>query len=356
MSLVRIISAFLLAVLLLVGGYMVFWWLALQAAEQALVNRVGGSLGASITYDAPIWLPDPAQIRVMLPNISLRLTPEGTSATVLIRLPEATLQSGFFEADRRIQITLPPTWQVALVGDDPQTFEVANSNGRLLLLNGPGLQQVVYEADRSAVTTGHGASVLSVVQPLFSWKDENGKRLLRASAHNMQGTGRDMMQNVVVEVSPRKLTGLATPTWQVLTGRDANAIRSWFYALIEMGRRGGELDVPVISMKNDKVSATFFGNLGVARDGTPEGELTVTAGKADDIKEWLEAGKLFRTVSVEEEYRRRRVWENLTDARPQANLIFHQGTVIMNTQRVGRATSITEVVDKLVVPAADAKR
>ena len=96
MTPLRLVTALLLAIVLAVGAFAGFWYLALQYAERTLATQLGHQLGATIAYGKPEWVPALDQMDVVLPNVEIRMTPPGAEkAELRLKMPLMELISSF---------------------------------------------------------------------------------------------------------------------------------------------------------------------------------------------------------------------------------------------------------------------
>jgi hypothetical protein len=311
-------------VLLLASGV---WWWAGVLAERTLVAQVQQHLGGALSYDTPVR------------SLTLR--------HVQLTLPNTVVSSPVLNAGHQLHVQLPPQWQLEATGAEPHSLTITAPSATLTL-GGRGSPFVHLQATEATVADASGTPVLLGEGLTAAWRNGSVSRSVQVGAARLVGVGRTPITNMKLELEPYNMHGLAPAAWQVLLGRDVQALKDFLYLVIRRAQTGGSLKMPVVALQQNGVNAMFFGNLDVNGRGTPEGELTLNATNAHAIKEWLAASRLFTSVSVEENFRAQRALTDLTDAHPQASLIFHQGAVIMNTQRVGRASSATAVVDALV--------
>lgn len=114
----KLIAALLLSSLLAVMAYGIFWLVSLTYTTNQMKDTVREALGADMAYGTPQWVPDPANVTMLLPNVSIKI-PDGPMRE--LRAAELTLISSFFMRDR---------WTMKL----PQRVEMQLANGKTVLL------------------------------------------------------------------------------------------------------------------------------------------------------------------------------------------------------------------------------
>lgn len=353
MSVIRIFSALLLALALLAAAFAGFWLMSLRYAEAALVRQLEERLGAQIRYKAPQWQPDFSQVRVWLPEVTMTMTPPGTRATVTVTVPLLELRSSFFDQGRRLVVRLPQATQMVWQdGGRREAFEWLTEGTELTFLQENSRGSVLVRSPALRVQRKEGgAPLLQLTDGYLGWtpiaagNPGAGGYRLDVGAKSVKGVA-GSADDVLLKVSMGQVPPLGPLTVRWLLERNEAARAAWLRELVAWMRKGGQVVLHHAVLRAGPEEMAVFGELQADRDGTPLGNLVVTANRGGDLVAWLHSSGLLLPGDVEEMFRRRQVFGLLTESAGMArvNLVLHQGVVIMNTQRVGPANTLDAMV------------
>lgn len=341
MSIIRTISAILFALVLLVIAYGAFWFSAFRYAESVLSDLAMRRMGVTATFNAPQWLPDPARVAVRLPKVEARFVPAGTSVSVVVKLPEIQLFSGFFDNGQHMIIKLPQSFDLMMsVNGSNKAFTVMTSRGEIGFLG----DQLRMTAATLRVIDAQGRELLALQDGTFNQKSDTVVRVMAKNVDGAAGKVDDFVLEMTLKAMPNALGGV----WAVVYGGGESDVRNWIGAVGDMLKRGGVIDVSQLLFRQGDMEGSLFGQVSSDSSGYPNSELTLMSSSADVSKGWINRSGLIRSANLEEEMRLKQVYKKLEPDQPVANMVFHQGMLILNTQRVGRVAPLTDVVNGLM--------
>lgn len=348
---VRIFAALLLALALLAAAFGGFWFLALRYAEAALAQQLGEQLGATLSYDMPVWQPDFSQVHVTLPNVLVRIVPPGSSATLILKAHELDLMSGFFDQRQRLRVRLPKevqmVWQETGKAGDKETFySWVGENPNLTFMNMDSGDAVLVRIPAGRLSQDD-ATLLAFTDGYLGWMPgkQAGGRRLELGMKNVRGVA-GAADDMVLRAEFAPAPALAEQMLRWLHTRTPESRRIVLERLVAWMRGGGHLRLEHGVLKTGSSEVAVMGHLTADSSGRPQGELTATANTGEALVDWIEKSGLLLPGDVEERYRRENVMAKLRERVPNVQVVIHQGTVIMNTQRIGPADTLADMVGK----------
>lgn len=341
MSIIRMISATLFALVLLVIAYGAFWFSAFRYAESVLSDLAMRRMGVTATFNAPQWLPEPARVAVRLPKVEARFVPAGTSVSVVAKLSEVQLFSGFFDNGQHMVIRLPQSFEVMTsFNGSSRTFTVITSRGEIGFLG----DQLRMTADTLRLMDSQGNQLLSLQDGTFNQKNDSVVRIMAKRVDGAVGNVDDFVLEATLKAMPNVLGG----AWRVVHGGQRADVQDWFKNIASMLQRGGVIDVTQFLFRQGDIEGSLFGQISSDSAGYPNSELTLMSSSDKASKEWISRSGLIRSANLEEEMRLKQVYKKLEPDQPVANMVFHQGMLILNTQRVGRVAPLMDIVNGLL--------
>lgn len=344
MSVVRIISATLFALVLLVIAYGAFWFSAFRYAETVMSNLAMRQMGITATFNAPQWLPEPARVAVRLPNVEARFVPAGTSVSVVVKLPEVQLFSGFFDNGKHMVIRLPQTFDVTMsLNGVSKNLKVMTSQAEVGFLG----DQFRMSAATLRVLDAQGSQLLLLQDGSFNQKNSGSYPVVRVMAKNVSGAA-GTLDDLVIEATLKALPQAVGGVWQVAFGGTKADVKVWVGGFIQAMKAGGVIDITQFLFRNGDTEGSLFGQLSVDQGGYLNSEMTMMSSSDDLSKAWVAKSGLIKSAGIEEELRLKQVYKRLEPDQPVMNMVFHQRMLILNTQKVGKIAPLMDAMNALL--------
>lgn len=331
----RTFAALLLAGLLAVMAYGIFWLVSLDYTTTQMKTAVREAIGADMTYGTPQWVPDTGHVTMDLPAVKLAMA-DGPVREV--RANNLRLLSSFLMRDR---------WTMQL----PQRVEVLLANGKTLLLETEKGEvswlrdggQLTLRAEKVALLALDGRSLLELDDVVMERRaSDRDVRLNLASRPKMQGgtgvvSGQVTMPPAVFATVVNSFGSDTLPTLGHVLGLIAEGLRS-----------GGMLKLENISFKMPSgVSGALYGQLSVLADGRATGTLVLTSDSVRRTYDWVQRAGLMVARNAPEERGAARFVNGLERARGTARMENMQATLMLNGEPVGALPVLSDVVNRL---------
>lgn len=336
----KTIAALILAGLLAVMAYGIFWLVCLTYTTDQMKDAVKEALGADMTFGTAQWVPDPSHVTMDLPAAKLVMA-EGPIREV--RAGSLRLVSDFLMRDR---------WTIML----PERVEIVMANGKTLLLETEkgevawlrDSNRLTLRANRMHLLDLNGADIAQIGDVMLERKaSQSGIRINLASRPNWNGSPGVLSGQLVLpaDAFADVVNLLGTGTMP--------GVGDIFRAIavsLQAGVGGNTLELDNVSFKTtgaDAASGAVFGNIEVMTDGRMTGTLTATADTAARVLGWVERSGVVAPRSVGENAGAARYVRATNVGRPTVSMENMQSTLMVNGQPVGPLPNVRSVVAKL---------
>lgn len=337
----KTIAALILAGLLAVMAYGIFWLVCLTYTTDQMRDAVKEALGAEMSYGTAQWVPDPAYVTMDLPAAKLVL-PSGPVREV--RAPNLRLVSDFLMRDRW-RIEVPP--RVEIVMASGKTLLLETEQGEVAWLKDGN--RLTLRANRVALLDLNGTQIAQIGDVMLERKAfDNGIRVSLASRPTWNGVEGVLSGHIVL---PEDAFGAVVN----LLGTGAMpGVGDIFGAIAASLQAGGDgrntLELQNVSFKTgdaQPVSGAVFGKVQVLRDGRMTGTLTATADTAARVVGWVQKAGVIAPRNNAELAGVARFPRASNRARPTITLENMQSTLMVNGQPVGPLPDARSVAAKL---------
>lgn len=330
----KTIAALILASLLAVMGYGIFWMACLAYTTNQMKDAVREAMQAEMTYGTPQWVPDPLQVTMELPAAKLVMA-EGPIRE--IRAAALRLSTSFLMRDR---------WTISL----PEQVEVMLGNGKLVLLE-TGNGELSWQREGSRLTLRAdsvrmldlaGNEMLKVGDVVLERKaSENGVRLNLASRPQLTN-GQGMLSGQLV-MPTKSFAYLVNQFGGDTLPSFGNVVRAMMAGLGQ-----GELEIENVSFKAPGGAAgALSGKIQMLADERITGRFALTGDSIARVYGWVQRAGLLSPRTTP---------ETLGVARFSAGLVANKGTVrmenmqstlLLNGQPVGPLPKASQVIGRL---------